>query len=412
MNESAFHQRAINDIIISEHELRRNAENTAREMRAILSDIAFRLDGGRIETLRHDDPHAPGNWSPFQWKQFFQEVQSVQPGWEKPIKAEPDAKLEALLTENQGLREMIVQLKAQLANLEKGVFKRTRTKAQSVAVPPRSTHPTPAVPLEFEDMIEPLRRMALHRKPLHFQTAFSESESLYRRQLMILYALAKKGINVRIELDLLMSIVEGIGPRSSTVRKVVEKLVKGGLLSSEVHTIERPIHTAINLVQLTPDAVDYCRVMGWQVIESEWERLNQLQGGEEMREKNVAITILAFHARLRGYRVKVLPETKGMIFADVLLTDAEKNTFNIFVLLEDTLPKEMILQTRTLRGTVGICALDPGAREKFAGKCLQNGITHGVATDLKSLICGDAEDQKPMLISEITSKSLMWAGKW
>ena len=75
MNENAYHQRAIDDIIASEHELRRNAENVTREMQAILSDLAFRLDGERLESRRHDDPYAPSSWTPVEWKQFFQGIQ-------------------------------------------------------------------------------------------------------------------------------------------------------------------------------------------------------------------------------------------------------------------------------------------------------------------------------------------------
>jgi hypothetical protein len=57
---------------------------------------------------------------------------------------------------------------------------------------------------------------------------------------------------------------------------------------------------------------------------------------------------------------------------------------------------------------MGICALDPEAWDKLAEECRKNGIEHGVAADLKSLITRSSEDQRPVPIAEITMKSMMW----
>jgi hypothetical protein len=413
MSGSNIHQQAINSIIEGAREGRRLAENTIHEIIALLTDLAFKLDGRRMQAMRREEADAPRGWHANEWRLFFKPIYNYHFGWPGPELDLPTEEEEKMKVEIEEIRAKISRLKVQLGKPDVGNFTGTPSgNNRGLIIPHLSVYPKPVVPRVYEDIIEPLSHMKLPRKPPRFQAALGESESLYRRQLMLLYLLATKGVNVRIELDLVMAGVEGISPRASVVRKIVEKLVKGGLLESEILSIERPLHTSINLVRMTEDAKDFCRVLSWEVCESESERLKRLQGEEGMQEKNLAITILALHARLRGYRVKVLPETKGKISSDVLLTDAEQNAFQTFVLLEDSIPEITIERMKAVRGRVGICALDPKTRDKLVQECRQKGVEHGAAADFLSLIVGNKEDQKPMPISEITRKNVMWAEEW
>jgi hypothetical protein len=344
---------------------------------------------------------------PAEWKLFFEPFHPDQAGW-STVETVPVEKYEKALAENQGLREMISQQESQLEELTKELSEKSRSVIAPDQNTPHPSHPPPAISPDYEDMVEPLRKMEVHKKPARFQAAFAEAESLYRRQLMLLYLMATKGVSIRIEMDLVMAVVEGIAPRASVVRKIVEKLVKGELLESEVLTLERPLHTSINLIRMTKDAKDFCHEMNWPVQESEWERLTRLRGGKDLHEKNVAIMLTTLHARIRGYWVKVLPEMNGEILSDLLLTDGDKNEYHTFVLLEDSIPHDVINKMKRVKGRVGICAIDPQNRKLLSSICKEHGIIQGVATDLQLVITGNREDQKPISIMEINKNSKMW----
>ena len=212
----------------------------------------------------------------------------------------PDKRLKQLEEENTGLRELISQMKVELAVLKKGdAAHRSIEGRKTEQIPYKYTHPMPAVPRAYEDIMASLREMPLLKKPPRFVEALSETETLYKRQLMMLYMLATKGVNARVELDLVLGIEEGIGPRSATIRRVAEKTETGNLIHSMTRFIDKPLHTGLTLVWLTPTGKEFCREMGWEVQESEWERLIRLRGEGE-GETNLAIIIFAMHARSAG----------------------------------------------------------------------------------------------------------------
>jgi len=413
MNGSDVHQRAIESILDGAREERRFAEKTVHAILALFTDLAFRIDGERMKVLQEREPDAPRGWTKAEWKQFFEPVRFYSFGWPRPELDLPTEQEEKMIEEIREMREQISQLKAQLGERDEEEFTGIHLgHTRGLIIPSHTTYPKPIVPRAYEDFIEPLRHMNLTKKPRRFQNVLGESESMYRRQLMVLYILATKGVNVRIEIDLLIAVVEEIAPRGSTVRKIVDKLKKGGLVESRIFSIERPFHTSINLVWMTDAAKDFCQKMNWKVSKSEWEKLNRCQGELEMGEKNIAIAIVALHARLRGYGVKVLPDSKGEISADLFLTDMEGNDFHVFVFLENWASDEIIGKMKAIQGKVGICTQDPEDKERTIEFCRKNGIGHGFVTDLQSLITGNGLDKRPMSITEITQRTVMWDREW
>jgi hypothetical protein len=163
---------------------------------------------------------------------------------------------------------------------------------------------------------------------------------------------------------------------------------------------------------LTKDAKDFCHELNWPVQKSEWERLARLQPGGDMQEKKVAMMLTALHARLRGYRVKVLPEINGVVPSDLLLMDANKKEYYTFVLLGDSISQEVIDKMKKVQGRVGVCALDPQNREKLKAICKKQGIIQGAEADLRLLIAGNKEDQNPISIIEINKDTRMWQEEW
>lgn len=416
MNDPIFddptvHQRAIDSILAGENELRRIAEATSHSLREILMDIAYRWDGRRLEDLRQKDPHAPGNWSPAEWKQFFQSFHPEQPGWPAPRENHNDL-LEKLSDENYELRKKIAEQKLLLEEVSR--------KAQGEDEPDQPRNKTDGsnrkqkvvVPSDYEDIIEPLRNLQLPSKPLRFKGIFAETESLYRRQIMLMYLIATKGVSIRVEMDLVMAAVEGISPRSSVVRKIVEKLVKGGLLESRIYTLERPLRTSLQLVWLSEMGKDLCNGFGWSVVESDWEKLKKLFGSKESEEKAISMMLIALHARVRGYRVKLRPDNDSEVSSDLLLTSGDDIEIHTFLLMGSSIPHETFAQMTKIDGKVGICGRDREQRCIITEIVQRAGIQCGVSTDLFSLITNDKKDQQPIPIAEIGKDNTMWMGEW
>lgn len=228
-----------------------------------------------------------------------------------------------------------------------------------------------------------------------------------RRQLMVLYLLASKGFSPRIEVDLIIAAAENIGARSSTVRRVVDNLVAGELVQSEILSIESPINTCLNLIRLAPKGIECCRELKWDTCESEWERIIRLKGKDNQRYI-LSLLILAMHARVRSYQVTILPEEKNYLGADILIIGSEGEKYPTILYTGDIPRIETMKEILKKVGKVCVCAMERESREKTIEKCKEAGIVLGYTTDLKSLIKVSPDSEKPIPIMDITSACPFW----
>jgi hypothetical protein len=224
---------------------------------------------------------------------------------------------------------------------------------------------------------------------------------------MVLYLLASKGINPRIEADLIIGAVENIGARSSTVRRVVDSLAARELIQSEILTIESPIITCLNLIRLTPKGTECCWALEWDPCESEWEKIIRLKGKGNQRYV-LSLLILAMHARVRSYQVTVVPEEKNYLGADILLTDREGEKYPTVLCMGDIPMVETMKEISKKAGKVCVCAVEREGRGRIVEKCKEVGIALGGATDLKSLINVSPDAKKPIPIMDIPSDCALW----
>ncbi len=124
-----------------------------------------------------------------------------------------------------------------------------------------------------------------------------------------LYLLSSTGWGLVRELAAELARLEGLPEDSYSPRRVIQeylseaKLVEQGVL---------PYLGAIELsvVRLSELGEAVCRAYGWMIAESEWGRLVRLHEGEQQVKHTGATLAFAREARLRGYRVKILPEIK------------------------------------------------------------------------------------------------------
>jgi hypothetical protein len=140
-------------------------------------------------------------------------------------------------------------------------------------------------------------------------------------------------------------------------------------------------HLAV--VQLTDKGKDLCRSFGWTVIGSEWERMQTLHSADNQPRHTGAVLIFAHHARLRGWKVQVLPSVESLVlFPDALV---EKNGQRIYVEVEIGSRKSQKWRNmQKALGHVALCAKTAATRRSLIAEGRAVGA-HGLATDLETL---------------------------
>ncbi len=69
-----YRDRNLADLINAERGLRTTAERSAKELRSLLAELAFRFAGTKLEEIRRTQPNAPDHWGPGDWRDFFASV--------------------------------------------------------------------------------------------------------------------------------------------------------------------------------------------------------------------------------------------------------------------------------------------------------------------------------------------------
>ena len=251
--------------------------------------------------------------------------------------------------------------------------------------------------------------------PVRFEDRFpkhglneADWERQVRRKLYVLYLLSL-GLDIRLEIDHLISQVEGISSRTGGLRRLYDSLVEKKMVQGDILEMNAP-NTSLAMLQLTGEGRELCQILNWEVWETERQRLNRLHQGEQFPQHTLAILIFAMHARLRGYQVEVLPELSGVetnAIPDVCVSRRSSETGDERLYVEVELSsKELDPKWRNLaklQGSVAICARDLQRRARLVGDCKLKEL-HGVATDLETLIA--------CKVPEISENSPLWTEEW
>lgn len=174
--------RAFSDLLASEKKLRQEAERDIRDLSGVLSDLAVRLDGTRLEDMRRGNPSIPGNWRAADWRKFFAEVSFLPSSWDtSPMPAQVAKANDAAMTalkealervteerdraraETKNLRTQLDDLTIQLAcsittEAKPAAPKEARKKPQASEVSAPNNEPEPAKfvstqPASLSDMV-------------------------------------------------------------------------------------------------------------------------------------------------------------------------------------------------------------------------------------------------------------------
>jgi len=361
--------RAREDMLKAERDLRALTEGQNRELRAVLRDLAYRLAGEEIETIRHSDPLAPDHWTPERWGEFFRASRRVhQDGWNNPkaLADEPRQAQAAIGRLQEERRSVQGRLDAALGEAE-----RLRSGRDGSRKGPQVTSAIvfPEIP----------------RKPPARHAVQLGIGSRWRREAMVLYLMAALGRSVRLEILDAVGQSEGVGGRSGSLKRVFASgLVPGGFVEEAVLAMKLSRGpTRLAVVRLSERGQELARSLGWEPVESEWGRLLRLHEGEVQEAHTTAVLAFAFHARRRGWQAQVVPEVEGTAQPDAVV-ERENDRAYVEVELGNEKPEKW-RNLSALQGFVALCATTEMRRAQLVAECKLYRLA-GRATDLETLI--------------------------
>lgn len=423
----SYRDRALEDLIEAERELREHAERTAREYRALVLELAQRLAGEALEARRVENPGVPQVWTPADWRAFWWGVNLTAKSWGRPNgNGNGHEALERRIVQLEGeltaLRERLERAQAEAAQARRS-REELQKRLEEVKEKPKAQHKEQAeakrpaeriltadeLPALWHRLVEEMSGMVVPPAPERFKAQLKpkESDIRYRRKVLVLYTLATGGISSRMEIDRVVSVVEGLSERTNSVRKPLDELVQTGLLLCETIRMTSPFETGLAVYRLSEDGKALCALWGWQVVENEWERLLRLHRGVEQEAHSVAVLAFVLHARLRGWDAVILPEVEGAASPDVMV-ERDGERWYVEVERGDGSRRKWKNLAKLNGGKAALCAANKEGREKLVRDCKAERLG-GVATDLRTLSFVGNELRK---MFDITPAEPLWTERW
>ncbi len=408
--------RSLQDMLAEERQMRSLSDQARSQYAQLLQKLAQQLLGERLEEVRRDDPQATQTWSASQWERFFAQFDHRLPQPPSTWNRSNGKEVQMFRKKLDQAQTEIAALKVQIASLKQEAQKkpfaptprakpspRPKPSKLKSEPPKKKNRPTPD-----DKKGNPLMGFATPQKPLAFEATFRESDWTsirWRRGAMMLYLIATRGINAHLEFDMFIAPVEGLSYRTNSTKKPLQVLAQSGFVEAKTLWIKRKdFRMALSLAHLTEQGQELCRMLGWEPVESEWERLQRLHEGERFEEHTLAVLYFALHARLRGWMTVVMPEVRGTVPDVGVRKDGVAHLVEVELGKKDSPAKWRKLAQASRTGGVAICGLAPDNRKRLVGDCKLAKI-EGVATDLHTL--QNQED-----VYSLTQETPLWLESW
>ena len=423
-NAEAIRNRMISDLLTSERTLKESALQVIQDFRSVMFYVARQVDGWRVQDLQRVDPNFFQNWTPVQWRAFFEQSLNDPVAWR--VNRNRTEEEHKLVSENQSLRK---ELNAQMQSLEdlrdEIAYLRNR-KAASPRVqsergsgdqgavsslsptlqPAASAANTADVPAFYASILAQMQKWTPPAIPARFKQMVSNEEVRWRRQSMALAIMANHGISTRIELDQLIGALEEMKARSGSLRSALDMLTEKELVRSDVFSVHIGVfQSALAVIKLSDDGKELCSILGWNPVESDWERIDRLHQGEHSRDHTFGLLAFAMHARLRGWRADILPEgqTDGDPWQpDILLQHGSERCL-VEVEMSDKENAAKWKQQTRLQQHAAFCTATNQQRAALVSDCKRLKLP-GMGTSLEVLVSERVQD--------IHVESPLWVETW
>ncbi len=246
-----------------------------------------------------------------------------------------------------------------------------------------------------------------HRWQVRAEMSKADAELHLKRRGMVMKCLAD-GLSVQVEIGKYVGDATGAQYRSGAMRRVFEALEESGLIVRQTLTLQVTgnMPTRLAVARLSAEGKEFCsKGLGWQVVESDWERLIHLHEGDKQEGHTLAVLLFAAAARLRGWTVEVLPEVNGNARPDLVITKGEKRLYvevETGTRLHDANAKWR-MNAELNGGRVALVARNVEERGVLVADC-KHVAGHGMATDVETLIAGR--------LIEAGEGDPLWAEEW
>jgi len=415
--------RSLEDLLDAERRWRKNAEERANALLEVLVRLAYDLGlGDAIEEARRADPKALETWRASEWAALFRQVVGrTRAGWGKD--GDGDDKATALQAALQAKEREIEQLRQEIERLKRDLA-HARAMQQPQAgkdTPPQAGKDeaflTPPVdgptsqPIAIDAMVQALSAVDWKaiRVPEVYHRLARAGGVRWKRGLMIIFLIARFGVNARMELALALAKANdktldkvSLDKARAWVRKAGAYMVQAGLLTTQTLKVST-VNSSLSVYRLTDEGRALAQRLGWEPVESEWERLMRLHEGERYEAHTMAVLATAMHARLRGWRATVMPQGSTQTPPDLLIERDKERLFVEVELSEKENAAKWRNNARENGGFVALVAANEERRHILVNDCKRLGLP-GKATDLAAFIT--------LPLDEITPETPFWIEEW
>jgi hypothetical protein len=410
------HQRAKDDLLQAERDLRTRSEENTRAMRQVLMETANRFDGTRMQSLQRGDPSIPARWGTLEWKKFFDDVPVPSQSWNSAVV--PD------LRAQEDLQNQVDELRTALTRTELDLkIERTRksidisspavevtTQPAVDAIADIPSSVTPALTIILEDT-KKMREKYPKKTPTAFTNILSGGERsggdlprIFERYWLVLYLIGHWRLTAAMELEEVLAETVGVSSGSGSVERVLADMAKANILLIGKLELKSP-GTVLMVYRFSSEGEKlYQSLFQARPYENDWSRLIRLQGDEGLPEQTLAVLAFTMHARKRGWATQILPEVKGAACVpDALLLLGDEKIYVEVELGEKESVARLRNQSVLNNGCTAVCTATEKSRNRLVSDCKLDKLP-GSATDLESLIVGK--------FKKINSKSPLWFEIW
>ncbi len=352
----------MDQILEAEREMRNLAEKEAVECRKTMMRLLARFAPAELERMKKADPRGwDKSLTPDDMERMIVDAVTRQ-RWNTNAVVSRDPVLEKEL---ERLKEENAKLKLQVEKLQEEL--QERSKEQETGDDQPSAAPEITIP-PFP--------------PVKYRSSFLR----WHREGFVIALVAKTGWSMRLALaEALAERDDGLTSyNAGSVRRMFDRMEKEGFITS--HTTKLGSAQA-SMISLTEKGKEVARAMGYEPVESEWERLMRLHGGKAQAKHAAMVCTFAYHARKRGWRTEVCPVVEGNADPDVLIEKGEKQVY-VEVEAESGSDERRAKKWRNaadLQGFVALAAVNGSMRKRLVSEA-KGASKHGVATDIQYLI--------------------------
>lgn len=386
----------LDSLLEAEQDLRQIAEQAVQDLSGALRLAAYTFAGEAFEEAIRSDQVAVENWSADEWIAFFQKAAPVGQGWN-------DAKVLAkrlteMTAERDALLTTVAEVKTQLALKEEQLRNAASPISESQpATPPVATVQEATAKAEQKRKRDPVKLTEFRwpnvptRPPAKYARQLSSG---WKRKGMAL-ALIASGISLRIEAQRFLAWRENCTEKTSSIRKVFERLEKVGLLEGECVRVHTAKTKFLWLTKLGQRVAEICR---FDLRETDYQRMLRLHGGKAQKKHAAETATFAYQARKRGFMAAVMPDVGGPAEPDVIIARKEGET-PVYVEVETGDKRDPKWQNMVdLQGFVAVCSVTEIQQERIIAEIKELGLP-GRATNLEALI-QDKEGKRDLWLEE------------